>query len=101
MRRDARGGTCGGAGVLEITLYSALSAVIATQLPGEGTIYMKQSIKFRAPLFVGDAFTARVEVLEYCNRRRITKLLTTCTGEDGTILADGEALVLAPKPAED
>ena len=47
--------------------------------------------------YVGEPFTARVEVLKYNERRRMVTLRTLCTLKDGTVLADGTALVLAPE----
>lgn len=71
-----------------------ISAIIGNDLPGEGTIYMSQSLQFKAPVFVGDTVTATVEVTAV--RRKIVTLATRCTLEDGTVVIEGEAVVMAP-----
>jgi len=72
-----------------------ISAVIGEQLPGHGTIYMGQSLKFLAPVRPGDTVLAEVSVREIdYNRRRVT-LDCLCSVGDITVLK-GEALVLAP-----
>lgn len=72
-----------------------ISAVIGEQLPGHGTIYIGQSLKFLAPVRPGDVVLAEVRVLaiEYA-KRRVT-LECRCAVGDITVLK-GEALVLAP-----
>ncbi len=74
-----------------------ISAVIGTRLPGTGTIYASQSLKFLAPVYVGDTITARVEVIEIDVEKRRVKLKTTCTNQDGVLVLDGEALVSPPR----
>ena len=72
-----------------------ISAVIGEQLPGHGTIYMGQSLKFLAPVRPGDSVLAEVSVREIdYNKRRVT-LECRCSVGDTTVLK-GEALVLAP-----
>ncbi len=74
-----------------------ISAVIGTKLPGPGTIYMKQEIKFLAPVRIGDTITARAEVTEINAEKNRVSLRTTCTNSEGTRVVDGEALVSPPK----
>ena len=74
-----------------------ISAVIGTQLPGPGTIYMTQSLRFRAPVRIGDTVTAKVEVTELIEAKNRAKLATTCLIQDGTLVLEGEALVLLPE----
>ncbi len=74
-----------------------ISAILANQLPGPGTIYMKQELKFLAPVRMGDTITAKVEVLEIISEKNRVRLKTTCTNQEGTQVLDGEALVSAPK----
>jgi 3-hydroxybutyryl-CoA dehydratase len=74
-----------------------ISAILANQLPGPGTIYMKQELKFLAPVRMGDTITAKVEVLEIIAEKNRIRLKTTCTNQEGTQVLDGEALVSAPK----
>ncbi|MEN6413857.1 MAG: MaoC family dehydratase [Veillonellales bacterium] len=74
-----------------------VSAVLGMQLPGPGTIYMSQTLKFTAPVKFGDTITARAEVIDRnAEKNRIT-LKTTCTNQNGKVVLDGEALVMPPK----
>lgn len=73
-----------------------ISATIANDLPGEGRIYMSQSLQFKAPVFIGDTITATVEVVRLRPDRRIATLATTCVNQDGVLVLTGEAVVLAP-----
>ncbi len=70
-----------------------ISAVIGMKLPGPGTIYMSQSMKFRAPVRIGDTIIARVEVEAKNDEKRRVTLKTTCTNQHGDVVLDGEALV--------
>ncbi|MFZ5596924.1 MAG: MaoC family dehydratase [Bacillota bacterium] len=73
-----------------------ISTVIGTKLPGEGTIYMSQSLRFTAPVKIGDTVTATVEVLEKKDEKRRLRLSTVCTNQDGRKVIEGEALVQCP-----
>jgi 3-hydroxybutyryl-CoA dehydratase len=79
-------------------LWSAglVSAVLGTRLPGPGTIYLGQTLRFMKPVFLGDTITAEVEVVELNEAKRRAKLRTTCTNQAGETVLDGEALVLLP-----
>jgi acyl dehydratase len=70
-----------------------LNAVVAEDLPGPGSVFLHVDWSFRAPVRPGDTITAEVEVLEVRPDKRITKLRTTITNQDETIVLDGEALV--------
>ena len=72
-----------------------ISAVIGEQLPGHGTVYLSQSLKFMAPVRPGDRVTAEVEVLDIEHSRRRVQLGTRCL-VDGKPVLKGEATVLAP-----
>ena len=72
-----------------------ISAVLGTRLPGPGCIYLSQSLKFTAPVRIGDTVTARAEVVEVVKRR--VRLATTCRTQDGTTVVEGEALVMVPE----
>ncbi|MBX3611069.1 MAG: bifunctional enoyl-CoA hydratase/phosphate acetyltransferase [Hydrogenophaga sp.] len=74
-----------------------ISAVLGTQLPGPGTIYLGQDIRFRKPVQPGDEITATVEVIEKDASRGQVKLTTTCTDQTGQVVLSGQAVVLAPK----
>ena len=76
---------------------SFISTVLAMKMPGPGTIYLGQDLQFRAPVFIGDTVTARVEVTEKIDARKWAKLKTTVTNQDGKLVVDGVATVLPPK----
>jgi acyl dehydratase len=70
-----------------------LNAVVAEDLPGPGSVFLHVEWDFKAPVAPGDEITAEVEVLEARDDKPITKLRTTITRSDGTVVLDGEALV--------
>lgn len=72
-----------------------ISAVIGEQLPGHGTIYMKQSLAFLAPVRPGAVVTATVTVTDINEAKRRVSLDCVCTVEGAPVLK-GEAMVLAP-----
>ena len=74
---------------------SFISTVLAMKLPGPGTIYLSQNLRFTGPVKIGDTVTARVEVAEVMPKRRV-RLTTTVRTHDGTQVIEGEAVVLAP-----
>lgn len=72
-----------------------ISAVIGEQLPGHGTVYLSQTLKFIAPVRPGDIVRAEVEVQAIDHARRRVTLATRCLVGD-TVVLRGEAMVLAP-----
>jgi acyl dehydratase len=74
-----------------------ISAVIGTQLPGPGAIYLSQDLKFLKPVKAGDRITARVEVVELVPERNRIRLRTVCTNQRGEEVLVGEAWVLPSK----
>ena len=74
-----------------------ISAIIANQLPGPGTIYLKQDLSFLAPVHRGDTITGRVEVIELNVEKNRVRLKTTCSNQDGVMVISGEGLVSPPK----
>ena len=74
-----------------------ISAIIANQLPGPGTIYLKQELSFLAPVHIGDTITARVEILELNAEKNRVRLKTTCSNQDDVTVLDGFGLVSPPK----
>lgn len=72
-----------------------ISAVIGEQLPGHGTVYLGQSLKFLAPVRPGDMVRADVTVLSIDHGKRRVTLETTCS-VGKTLVLKGEATVLAP-----
>lgn len=81
-------------GVLSIGL---LSNILGNILPGHGTIYLSQEVKFLAPVRIGDTITARVEVMELIPEKNRAKFRTTCTNQDGQMVVDGTAWAMPPK----
>jgi len=76
-------------------LAGLISAVIGMKQPGQGTIYLEQTLHFLAPVKVGDVVTASVEVIDLLEKHRV-RLKTKCVRQDGVLVLDGEALVIAP-----
>jgi 3-hydroxybutyryl-CoA dehydratase len=74
-----------------------ISNILGMQLPGPGTIYMRQSLNFLAPVRFGDTITAKAEVVELIAEKNRVRLKTTCTNQEGTVVLDGEAMVIPPK----
>ena len=74
---------------------SLISSVLANKLPGEGSVYLGQTLQFVAPVFPGDEITARVTVKEIREDKPILKLETICINQRGEIVIRGEATVLA------
>ncbi len=74
-----------------------ISALLANDLPGPGSIYLSQTLSFKAPVYLGETITATVEVTAYRAARRIATLKTTCHNQDGKLVIEGEAVVLAPE----
>lgn len=74
-----------------------ISAIIANQLPGPGTIYLKQELNFLAPVHMGDTITGRVEVIEVNAEKNRVRLKTSCSNQDGVMVISGEGVVSPPK----
>ena len=74
---------------------SFISAVLGTLLPGPGAIFMSQSIRFRAPVKIGDTVTARCTVTEVITEKKRVKLACECKVGD-TVVVDGEAMLMVP-----
>jgi acyl dehydratase len=70
-----------------------LNAVVAEDLPGPGSVFLHVDWSFKAPVRPGDEITAEVEVLEARADKPITRLRTTITNQEGTVVLDGTALV--------
>ena len=80
-----------------ILVGGLLSNVIGMKLPGPGTIYMEQDMKFLRPVFIGDTVWARVEITEILNdKKNILRLSTQIKNQNGDIVIDGFAIVKAP-----
>lgn len=73
-----------------------ISTVLGTQLPGPGTIYLSQSLKFLKPVFIGDNITVKVTVVKKYIRKPVLILAAKCTNQHEKIVLTGFAKVLAP-----
>ena len=73
---------------------SLISAALANDLPGPGTVYLSQSIQFKAPVFPGDTITAIIEVKSIRNDKPIAILTTICVNQENVTIIEGEAAVL-------
>ena len=71
-----------------------ISAALANDLPGPGTVYLSQTLKFKAPVYPGDTITTTVEVKSVRPDKPIATLGTVCKNQDGGVVLEGEAVVL-------
>ena len=74
-----------------------VSAVLGTKLPGAGSIYAGQTMKFLAPVYIGDTVTATVTVKEIIEERRRLILTTEVANQDGVTVFTGEATIFIPQ----
>ena len=74
-----------------------VSSTIGMQLPGPGTIYVRQEIRFLGPVHIGDTVTAHVEVSEIYTEKNRVLLKTLCTNQEGVKVLEGDAVVSPPK----
>ena len=76
---------------------SLFSAVLANQLPGNGTIYLGQDFRFLKPAYIGDTITATVTVKELIMEKNRVLLDTIATNQNGDVVISGVATVMPPK----
>ncbi|MFQ5979348.1 MAG: MaoC family dehydratase [Candidatus Heimdallarchaeota archaeon] len=74
-----------------------ISAVLARDLPGPGSILLSQKLIFKKPVRIGDTITARVEVSNKDKEKERISLRTTCTNQNNELVVDGEALTMPMK----
>ncbi len=74
-----------------------ISTVLGTILPGPGTIYLGQELRFTKPVFIGDTVTASVTVLEINSEKNRMKLETIVTNQNGEAVITGTATVMPPE----
>jgi acyl dehydratase len=72
-------------------ITGVLNALVATDMPGPGTVFMSQEYKYVAPVFIGDTITAEAEILELHASKPVTKLSVTIRRGDGEVVLEGEA----------
>ena len=81
-------------GLLSVGFFST---ILGNILPGHGTIYLSQEVKFLAPVRIGDTITAKVDLLELIPERNRARFRTSCTNQDGILVVDGIAWTMPPK----
>jgi 3-hydroxybutyryl-CoA dehydratase len=74
---------------------SLVSAVLGNDLPGPGSIYLGQTLSFKAPVYAGDTIIGRVECIKFREDKSIATFRTTVTNQDGVLVLEGEAVILA------
>lgn len=75
-----------------------LNALVAMDLPGPGTVFMSQSLRYLAPTYLGDTLTAEVEVLAVKPDKPVCQLKATITNQDGTAVLEGECWTYTLRP---
>jgi 3-hydroxybutyryl-CoA dehydratase len=76
-----------------------ISAVFGMELPGPGAIYMSQTLKFKAPVKIGDTVVTTVKVTELVPEKRRARFECVCTVDDKPVV-EGEAMLMVPgRPA--
>ena len=71
-----------------------ISAALANDLPGPGTVYLSQTLQFKAPVYPGDTITTTVEVKAVRPDKPIVTLITVCRNQNDKVVLEGEAIVL-------
>jgi len=74
-----------------ILVSGLISAVLGTQLPGPGSVYMNQSLRFCAPVYPDEPITARVTVTDWDREKGRVTMLTEALKQDGQVVITGEA----------
>jgi acyl dehydratase len=75
-----------------------LNALVAMDLPGPGTVFMSQSLRYLAPTYLGDKLTAEVEILAVKPDKPVCQLKATVTNQDGAVVLEGECWTYTLRP---
>ena len=75
-------------------ISSLFSGIIANHVPGPGSIYLQQDLKFKAPIFLGEKFIVEVKIIDIRNDKPIYTLETTCYKENNEVAISGTAIIL-------
>ena len=78
-----------------------LHALVATELPGPGTVFLSQNWKFTAPVYIGDTITAEAEVLSLHETKPVTQLRIRVWRQDGETVLEGEAWCYRFQPLQE
>ena len=76
---------------------SLISTVIATKLPGPGSIYLKQDLKFLAPVFINDEVIAKVKIIQIITEKKKVNLLTECFTDEKKILTGNAEILVSSR----
>lgn len=87
-RRVAQGGIISG----------MLNALVAMDLPGPGTVFMSQSLTYRAPAYIGDTLTARGEIVSLKPHKPVCQVKFEITNQSGDTILEGEAWTYTMRP---
>jgi 3-hydroxybutyryl-CoA dehydratase len=71
-----------------------ISALLGTKFPGQGSIYLSQTLKFSRPVYIGDTIEVRARVTAYRADKKILTLATEAVNQNGETVTSGEAVVL-------
>lgn len=74
-----------------------ITNVVGNKLPGPGSVYLKQELRFLAPVRAGDTIMVMAEVIEKIEEKQRVRIRTTCTNQKGELVLDGEAALLMLK----
>lgn len=77
-------------------LVGSFISTAGAMLIGLGGVYVSQLSKFKAPVYIGDTITATMEVIETIPAKKLLKMRTYCTNQNGKVVIDGEAVVMVP-----
>ena len=76
---------------------SLFSNLLGNKLPGNGTVYYSQFLKFLAPVYINDTITAKIKVIEKKDNKKLILFETECLNQNGNVVIAGEALVSPPR----
>ncbi|HEX2439338.1 MAG TPA: MaoC family dehydratase [Methylomirabilota bacterium] len=76
-----------------------LNALVAMDMPGPGTVFLSQTLTYKAPTYLGDTLTAEIEVLSLKPDKPVAQLKATITNQQGTVLLEGECWTYTMRPA--
>jgi len=77
-------------------ISSFISAIIANEMPGKGSIYLGQNLSFKLPVFIGDTIKTEVKITKLRADKNLVYLDTTCYNQDEKVVIAGDALVKLP-----
>eukprot|EP01137_Pigoraptor_chileana_P001153 Opistho-2@38371 len=87
----------GGCIVHGILVNSVVAGILGTQVPGAGSVFMSQTVKFKSPMYVGETVIGRVEVKTIRADKPVVVLSMVCRNPSGRVYMEGEATVMIPR----